>query len=74
MFDLKKLTGVAVPLGSLYSKANPVIGEFSDKSSINSLSGAKSERLDRIVKEARQQSGSPVNTIVEKPMDLQGAI
>ena len=56
------------------TKIIPVIGEFSDKNSINSLSGAKSERLDRIVKEARQQSGSPVNTIVEKPMDLQAAI
>lgn len=56
------------------TKIIPVIGEFSDKNSVNSLSGAKSERLDRIVKEARQQSGSPVNTIVEKPMDLQVAI
>lgn len=25
-----KLTGVAVPLGALYTKENPVIGEFPD--------------------------------------------
>ena len=28
--SLKKLTGVAVPLGALYTKENPVIGEFAD--------------------------------------------
>ena len=26
----KKLTGVAVPLGALYTKENPVIGEYPD--------------------------------------------
>lgn len=30
MADLKKLTGVVVPLGALYSKENAVIGEYSD--------------------------------------------
>ncbi|MBR5647095.1 MAG: 4-alpha-glucanotransferase [Treponema sp.] len=28
--SFKKLTGVAVPLGALYTKENPVIGEFAD--------------------------------------------
>lgn len=40
----------------------PVIGEYSEKSSVLALEGSKLERLDRIVKEARQQSGSPVDT------------
>lgn len=30
MTDLKKLTGLVVPLGALYTKENPVIGEFED--------------------------------------------
>lgn len=52
----------------------PVIGEFSEKSSIAALEGAKKERLERIIKEARQQSGSPVCTKVTEPMTLSGAI
>lgn len=52
----------------------PVIGEYSEKSSVASLQGAKQERLERIIKEARQQSGSPVNTQVEKPMTLEEAV
>lgn len=52
----------------------PVIGEFSEKSSIASLEGAKKERLERIIKEARQQSGSPVDTKVLSPMKVEDAI
>ena len=55
------------------AKIIPVIGEYSEKSSLNSFE-SKVERLDRIVKEARQQSGSPVNTVVEKPAPLSTAI
>lgn len=55
-------------------KIIPVIGEYSEKSSISALSDSKAERLERIVKEARQQSGSPVNTAVEKPTPLPTAI
>ena len=52
----------------------PVAGEFSEKSSLASLQGAKKERLERIIKEARQQSGSPVDTKVLEPMSLEKAI
>jgi len=52
----------------------PVIGEFSDKSSVKSLEGAKQERLERIVREARQQSGSPVDTKIAAPMQLSQAV
>ena len=54
----------------------PIIGEYSEKSSISALQwqGAKKERIDRIIKEARQQSGSPVNTVVEEPVSLERAI
>jgi len=52
----------------------PVIGEFTEKSSIQSMSGSKRERLDRIIKEARQQSGSPVDTKVLQPMNLEKAV
>ncbi|MCR4821665.1 MAG: 16S rRNA (uracil(1498)-N(3))-methyltransferase [Treponema sp.] len=50
------------------SKIIPVQTEFSQTGSekIN----FRSDRFDRIIKEARQQSGSPVNTIVEKPVTL----
>ena len=54
----------------------PIIGEYSEKSSISALQGqgAKKERIDRIIKEARQQSGSPVNTVVEEPVSLERAV
>lgn len=56
------------------SRIIPIIGEYSEKSSVSALSGSKGERLERIVKEARQQSGSPVNTIVDSPVDLKSAV
>ncbi len=52
----------------------PVTGDYSEKSSAQALLGAKSERLDRIIKEARQQSGSPVNTRVTEPLPLEKAL
>lgn len=56
------------------SKIIPVIGEYTEKSSVTSLQGAKSERLQRIIKEARQQSGSPVDTKVTEPLTLENAL
>lgn len=52
----------------------PIIGEYSEKSSILALQGNKKERLEKIIKEARQQSGSPVETKVFSPMNLEDAI
>lgn len=56
------------------SKIIPIVGEFSEKSSVSALSDSKAERLERIVKEARQQSGSPINTIIEKPVSLEDGV
>lgn len=52
----------------------PIIGEYSEKSSILALQGNKKERLEKIVKEARQQSGSPIETKVFSPMTLEKAL
>ena len=54
----------------------PVAGEYSQKSSVQALSGdgTKSERIARIIREARQQSGAPVETVVLKPMSTEEAI
>ena len=52
----------------------PVTGEYTEKSSAEALLGSKKERLERIIKEARQQSGSPVDTKVLEPVDLDKAI
>ncbi len=52
----------------------PVIGEYTEKSSISALSGAKLQRLERIIKEARQQSGSSVDSKVLEPVSLQRAV
>ena len=52
----------------------PVIGEYTEKSSAQSLMGSKRERLQKIIREARQQSGSPVDTKVLEPMTLDKAI
>jgi len=56
------------------TKIIPVIGEYSEKSSVQSLQGAKKERLERVVKEARQQSGSAISTEVLDPMNLEEAL
>ena len=52
----------------------PVISEYAQKGSVEALSGKKIERLERIVREARQQSGSPVDTTVFKPVTVEQAI
>ena len=52
----------------------PVTGEYTEKSSAEVLLGSKKERLERIIKEARQQSGSPVDTKVLEPVSLDKAI
>lgn len=52
----------------------PVIGEYSEKSSIASMSQNKTERMERIVKEARQQSGSPIQTVLQPLTSLEAAI
>lgn len=52
----------------------PVTGEYTEKSSAEALLGSKKERLERIIKEARQQSGSPVDTKVLEPVSLDKAI
>ena len=52
----------------------PVIGEYTEKSSVQALLGAKKERLQKIIREARQQSGSPVDTKVMEPLSLDKAI
>lgn len=52
----------------------PVIGEYSEKSSVEALLGSKKERLERIIREARQQSGSPVDTKFLEPVTLAEAV
>ena len=52
----------------------PVIGEYTEKSSVMSLNGNKKERIERIVREARQQSGSPIDTKVTEPLNLNDAL
>lgn len=52
----------------------PVIGEFSQKSSVVALEGAKNERFLRIIREAMQQSGSPIETKVLPPMTVEEAV
>jgi len=52
----------------------PVIGEYSEKSSILALENSKRDRIERIIKEARQQSGSPVDTVLHEPLTLEQAI
>ncbi|MFC2478975.1 MAG: RsmE family RNA methyltransferase, partial [Treponema socranskii subsp. buccale] len=50
----------------------PVAGEYSQKGNVASLAG-KTERFTRIIKEAREQSGSPVETVVAETVDVRGA-
>ena len=52
----------------------PVISEYAQKGSVEALSGKKIERLERIVREARQQSGSPVDTTVFEPVTVEQAV
>ncbi len=52
----------------------PVISEYAEKGSITALAGGKKERLERIVREARQQSGSPIDTTIFEPVTVEQAI
>ena len=52
----------------------PVISEYAEKGGIAALAGGKKERLERIVREARQQSGSPIDTKIFEPVTLEQAI
>ena len=52
----------------------PVIGEFTEKSAVIAMENpAKIERLNKIIREARQQSGSPVETKLYMPVSLPDA-
>lgn len=56
------------------SRIVPVIGEYTESGSLASISGAsKQERLNKIIREARQQSGSPVETKLASPVKLEEA-
>lgn len=52
----------------------PVIGEYSQKQNILALENSKAERLERIIREARQQSGSPISTEVLKPINIEESV
>ena len=52
----------------------PVCGEFSQKQNILSMQHSKKERIERIVREARQQSGSPVETEILEQVSTEKAI
>lgn len=55
------------------SKIIPVIGEYSQKENCKN-SPARTARIERIIKEARQQSGSPVETVCMEPVTLEKAV
>lgn len=52
----------------------PVISQYAQKGNVEALSAAKIERLQRIVREARQQSGSPVDTKVFEAVSVEEAV
>ena len=52
----------------------PVISEYTQKGNIEALKGSKLERLQKIVREARQQSGSPTDTRVFEPVTVEQAV
>ncbi len=51
----------------------PIEGVFSQKQNIQAMNSTKGQRIERIIKEARQQSGSPIDTKVLPPMSLKDA-
>ena len=51
----------------------PVISEYAQKGNVDALMGNKKDRLQRIVREARQQSGSPTDTTVFEPVTVEQA-
>ena len=52
----------------------PVISEYAQKGNVQAVAGGKKERLERIVREARQQSGSPIDTTVFEPVTVEQAV
>lgn len=52
----------------------PVIGAYSERPGIEALKQSRQERLLRIIREARQQSGSPVDTVLHDGTDLKSAL
>lgn len=57
------------------SKIIPVLGDFSGKDfNLKGDDFEKVNRWERIVKEARQQSGSAISTSVEKPLVIEDAL
>ena len=52
----------------------PVIGEYSQKNNVLAMESSKKDRFLRIVREARQQSGSPVETTILDTVSLKEAI
>ena len=52
----------------------PVISEYAQKGNVQAVAGGKKERLERIVREARQQSGSPTDTKVFEPVTVEQAV
>ena len=52
----------------------PVISEYAQKGNVEALMGGKKERLERIIREARQQSGSPVDTVIFDPVTVEQAV
>lgn len=49
----------------------PVLGERCIAKDIEKFSNAKIDRWERVVKEALQQSGSPIATTIEQPIEIQ---
>lgn len=52
----------------------PVVGSYSQKQNVTALQSGKKERIERIIREARQQSGSPVETELLDPVTTQEAV
>ena len=52
----------------------PVAGLYSQKQNVQAMQSGKKERIERIIREARQQSGSPVDTEVLEPVTTEQAV
>lgn len=52
----------------------PVAGEYSQKQNVQAMQSGKKDRMERIIREARQQSGSPVDTVVLEPVSTEEAV
>ena len=52
----------------------PVAGSYSQKQNVQAMGAGKKERIERIIREARQQSGSPVETELLDPVTTEQAV